>query len=487
MLYLSSFRWLAPVIAAAVALISASSILFGQFHGEDEIAVLTIGSRALEQPAILGAGVHAPGRYLTATLSTGLLGPSLLNLRLPHLLFWTATVAAAASIAQRLTSPAGGLVAGLLLALSGLWHTEAFAGAHAMATFWILLLIWYKLRHPTWSLQTKQDRRRYFIGGLLAFLSFLWFTDGIVINAMYHLLYLSYNRRNLKRYALSAALFLILFVLYYALFVGVPYVMWKSGVVDHPIGQLHQYLLRANAAHLNLSAIKENFLVLNWYQFPLLGWILFILGTAWQMRHRRDLFLLLAPHWLIFNFYIVGGTPQHFFSDYIWVLPFGITQLFSFTNPQPFVTGRTIIMLGLLISVVAGFSYNAHAKLYTETTYPEALVTHVWGATLGRRNVYRPLSNVVIDLVRVLDPADRFTVTTERSIPNYYFRDDRYVKIPITKRQTESGACFILNKTLPNLRAVIIDRREPLCPGQAIERVMLYHESYLAVIVLKPS
>lgn len=497
------------LIVSIVAAAFASPILGAQFYGEDEVGVY-ITANWLAQSLMTGDWVtflsvlvgsyHPPGRFLLATASFLLFGPSAFALRLPTVVLWAVTCVLAADIARRQAGPASGgagqlasLVTGVLLGASGLFSLEALGFGHGVATFWGMLFIWWKVKHPTWNLVLRSARRQYLIGGIVIALGFLWFTSFLPIAGVYHLYYAyravrQKNIEKMRQYFLLTLPFIFFYTAYYLIFLGLPQYALRHGIRDRAVGQLHQNLARNQSAHLNVQSFIENMRGVNWYHLPFISWLLLVVGVVGQWRYSRPLFLLLTPYALLFSLYLVDNTPQHFLSYYIWLLPFAVAALWQWGKKHGRDWQGTVVCLLLAACVAAAaFGYVANRHRYTETAYPYYLEPAVWGQSKWRTNLVRPLPQIAADLSTLLGPSDLWTVTIDGALPLYYFPDLRFVTVETSERAQSNGSCLELK--LPelsrtSLRAIVRSRQQlPFC-SISLEKVLTYPESFLEIALI---
>lgn len=458
------------LITACVAALFASFIFTAQFHGEDELGVYVTADQLAQAfkthdwftiARVLVGSYHPPGRFLLATASFLIFNPSPFALRLPTFVIWVAACVLAADIAQRLTGAKAGLITGVLLGASGLFNLEALGFGHGVLTFWVMLFIWLYLKNP----------KQYLLGGIILAVGFLWFTSLLPIIGMYHLYYAwrAIKEKTIKRYIVLTLPFVVFYVLYYLIFLGVPYYAWMHGIRSRPVGQLHQNLARAGSSQINLISFIENLKGLNWYHLPFISWLFLLAGLVWQWRQRRQLFWILTPYGLLFSFYIMDNSLQHFLSYYIWLLPFGVAAIWQWGSMQSQDWQGAILIL-LIASCVgaAAFGYIANMRRYNEVTYPYTLEAAVFGSGKWRTNLIRPLPQIAADLAQHLGPADQWTVTIDGTLPMFYFPDSRYV---------------LFNNTCQGLRVLVRSKNQPLACDRMPRQVITYPNSRLELVL----
>jgi hypothetical protein len=495
------------VLAAAVilGLLPGLSLLDTQFRGEDEVMTLlktqkiVRGLRHLDPVATiasLATADHPPGRFLLAAPFVLVLGPNEIAMRLPNVLVWAATVAVATDVGLRLGGMWAGVFTASLLGLSGLFDVQGMSHGHGVATFWIMLLVRHMINDAGWGLIDPPARRQYFLGALYCAAGFLWFTSLLPICALYHAMHAlaALQRRtrpeSLRSYVRVSTPFAGFYLIYYAVFLGVPAYVVRGGLYPEPFGQLHQNAGRWVSAHLNVASLAQNLQALNWYFLPFVSWLLLISGMFSQARRSPQIFVLLAPYALLFSFFIYGNTPQHFFAYFTWLAPFGIAVTFNTLARA----GRcsAIVVFAILTLAVAGWTYVGHVRRYTAEGYPERLLHATWGATLWRNNVVRPLDAISRDLQAVLGPDDRFIVLSDGALPLYYFPDQRYLSLPplasdrdpVTQRPCTSLVGPPDQRG--RVRAAVSWTDQSFCSDE-IERVLRYPGSDLKVTLFSAS
>lgn len=488
-----------PVAVAVLTLVASMSILGGQFHGEDEILVLTVagkivnGIRTFDPVAIATALIGSdqpPARHLLPVPFVWALGASELALRLPNLLGWAAAAAVASTIGLRLGGAAVGLFAGALLGVSGLFDIEALGHGHGVSTLFVMLAMREVVDGAGWGLADAAARRRYVRGGLYCAAAFLWFTSMLPVCAMYHALHgvaalRTPDGASARTYARLSVPFLGFYALYYAVFLGIPAYLVAAGLYPTPFGQLHHNAGRWASSHPDWESLVENLRGLNWYVFPFVSWALLVAGMAFQARRFPALFVLLLPYALLFSFYIQGHSYAHFFSYFCWLAPFGVAAVFTGLHRL----GRPIAVtvLTLVTLAVATWTYVGHVRRYTAETFPHALVRAAWGDATWRSNVVRPIGQIVRDLQDIVDANDRFIVTADGSLPLYYFPDPRYLPLAMTGLTTDrerSDACTRLVHHRQVIRAAVSWTRETFCADQ-VEAVRRYPGADLMVTVFR--
>lgn len=432
--------WVVVLLVGGIALLPALTILDAQFRGEDEILTLRAASKvadSLHKGQLKSALVklirdyHPPARTLVVIPFLAFLGPNEVALRLPNVLLWVAACLAAAQVGRRLAGAWTGLYSGLFLAVSGLFNLQAMGLGHVGETLWILLMIDVLLQESHWDFSRPETRKRYLLGAFYCAIGFLWFTSLLPVCGLYHVFWGVHvlrrrSRRAFRRYVLLSLPWFGFYLVYYALFLGWPAYLWYTGQVGRPFGQLGQNLFRANASYLNIISLQQNLRVLNGYVFPWISWLMLILGMWFQARHYPTLFVVLLGYGVIWSFYFTMDTAQHFLAYFCWLLPFGAAAWHRFLSQW----NRRVSLTGciLVLSVMSVWTYYIHIKTYTHNTYPTKLLTAVWGSTLWRNNLDRPMQALAQDMQRALKADERFIVLADGAFPLYYFPDERYLQ-----------------------------------------------------------
>ena len=358
-----------PKWVLLVVVIIASAISFSLIHaqlGDDEAMTLGTGTAAanairlldLKQLALTLLGsYHPPARNLITVPFLWLIDYNEVGLRFPNILAWIVTAAVATFIGNHLAGWRAGLLAGVFIGGSGLFSLQAMGHGHGFFTLWIMVLIWHLLKHPSFSLDTKQERRAYIIGGIYCITAFFWFTSAIAIAGPYHVAYAYYaiknkirKRTSLKSYLFLTAPFASFYLIYYFIFIGIPTYFHRIGIENFPGGQLHQNLSRSSTAHLNISSFIENLQIINGVFFPFISWILLIIGAIYLFRQRKNIFFILAPYAAVMNFYISGGTSGHFLAYFSWMLPFSAVALTKLLKKTQYFKSSLAILTVLILS-----------------------------------------------------------------------------------------------------------------------------------------
>ena len=492
---IADISWKYVLLGIYLVSFSVASLIFSaQFHGEDELGVYITASWLVELIVqgdlfsflrILVGSYHPPGRFLLAVVSFILLGPSAFALRLPAVLIWAATCVLAADTARRLSGRVAGLIVGILLSVSGLYALQALGFGHGVLTFWVMLFVWFKVRTPTWSLVSKTARRDYVIGGVILGLGFLWFTSLLPIAGMYHLYYAykAVREKVVGRYLLITAGFFAFYAIYYAIFLGIPWYAVEAGIRQRPVGQLYQNLVRSGEARVNVESFVENLKGINWYHVPFISWVLLVAGIFWQWRCGREFLIILGPYALIFSFYLIGNTAQHFLSYYIWMVPFAIAGLWQFAHLRGQDWRGAMASFLIAICIASGlFGYVANTRRYTETDYPTWLQQSFFASGKWRTNLVRPLPQIAEDLSVVLGPEDLWTVTIDGPLSMYYFVDDRFAETVFEDHVFNGRSCLALVSDVNVAAIVRSSTQAPLCDKDYVS-LTAYEGSYLEIVM----
>jgi len=231
----------------------------------------------------------------------------------------------------------------------------------------------------------------------------------------------------------------------------------------------------------------QNLRALNWYVFPFFSWILLIAGIIYQVRFYPKIFGILIGYGLIWSFYLSRATPQHFFAYFCWLLPFGVVafeKIISRWNRTAY-----LFVFGAIIVITGAWSYQTHIKTYTYETYPKHLLPAVWGLSLWRNNIDRPMEQMAQQLQEILKSDDQFIVLSDGAFPLYYFRDKRYLRNVgmsqmVFLSESESTCLHLPGEIRQKhkIRAVVSYTDQNFC-AKDVEEVFHYPGSHLQITV----
>ncbi|SBW09591.1 membrane hypothetical protein [uncultured Alphaproteobacteria bacterium] len=404
------FTWLDYLVIVGASLGVSAVMFFSSFHGDDEVMTLRVAARVVDAlktgdfrltAMLLGADYHPPLRNLLPLPSIALLGPTMFAVRLPSILAWSLSCVLAGTIAVRLTSSRLiGLISGILVALTGLFQLEAMAIGHGYLTCIGLLLCRQLLIDPPRALLEKEDERAFIKTSMILYAGFLCFTTFSLYVAAIYTFYLisairapiDHRRRAISRLIWLALPFVLAYLAYYAVFIGVPLYMLKQGYVDAPFGQLHQNLLRSQTAHLNIQSLIDNIKTTNYYTFPVIGPLISAIGLIGMLRRSPALFASSFLYFIIISFYMSGNTGQHFLSLTVWCFPFAAAVILRSNETLAATAPRAVI--GLVAAAIGAWTFWLHMWPYSDTSYPDDVAARSFGNPLWRNNAITPIEAV---------------------------------------------------------------------------------------------
>ena len=454
-----------PKWVLLVVVIIAAAISFSLIHaqlGDDEAMTLSRGTAVANAIRLLDAkqfaltllvSHHPPARNLITVPFLWLIDYNEVALRFPNILGWIATAVVATFIGNHLGGWRAGLLAGIFIGGSGLFSLQAMGHGHGFFTLWIMLLIWHLLRNPSFFLDTKQECRAYAVGGICCIIAFLWFTSAIAVAVPYHAIYGYYaiekyvlKRNSFKSYIYLTVPFVIFYLIYYFIFLGIPAYFHHIGIQDFPGGQLHQNLARSSTAHLNIISLIENLQAINGMFFPFLSWALLAIGTFYLLKHQSNIFIVLIPYAVVMSFYISGGTPGHFLAYFSWILPFSAVVLTQTLKNKLYFTSNLVVLTLLIVT----WSTVIHIIRYQEYSYPDRILNATFSRVGWYNNIVQPYDKIISDLELNLNPGEHFTVVTRSAAILYYFDKNKHYEthremndIQIEKRK--GFECLVLD------------------------------------------
>ena len=435
---------------------SLLSFLNPQLHGEDEALTFLVNESLTNHISNFNlTGIasellkdwHPPGRNLLPILSLKIFGLNLSSLRLPYLLIWIITCILATLITKKYSNNLFAFTCGFLLGGSGLFHIQTMALSHGVVTF-VGMLIVYLITRNEYLISKKISSKQFFSLSMILYIGFLFFNTLILVAFMLHLIqfFLIIKHKNirieLRNFILISLLITSLYIIYYLIFLGIPYLMVNSqefifflqktfqisdfGNWDGKnFGQLHQYTVRSDSSKLNFSSILNNIRYLNWHFFPFLSIIIIIFGIITLWSNFKLILVLFTPYFIITNFYMIGNTAQHFTSNFIWLIPFSCIFLSKIIKNNVF---KYIFNAAICISLLS-FTIWAHIYPYNEHNYPYKTINYVYGDMKWPSNLNRPLQKISNIIHSQASKKDVIGFTTDGAISLYYLRDLKTIQI----------------------------------------------------------
>jgi|GEM_PF-6205946 len=486
----SSLKRFLLIIVIILSSIFAFSVAFTQFRGESEMQNLNSVNDLLNSLKsfnivdffkILISQYHPPARYIISLPFVCIFGPLEFSLRLANILFWIGVSIIAFFIGEKLLDTWCGFFSGLLIGTAGLFGIEAIGSTHGYLTFWIMLLILHILKNPSFSLKTKNDRKNFFIGNLFLSIGFLGFTSIIPIIFTYNLIYFYYAVKErpitVKHFILYLIPFIIFYITYYFIFLGIPYYFYKNNLLDNYVGQLYQNIYRKSSSQLNIHSFISNLKGINGYFFPFLSWLILVIGSIYLFKTNKHIYLMIIGYAILFSFYIYGNTSNHFLSYFIWIIPMSTAFIITYIKKY------SIILLSILMVLVISWSIIIHVIRYKEKTYPHFLLTYTYSETFRINNIVRPVRQIADDLKKYLDKDEYYLCLTDGAII-FYAKDINYKdnsEIFLTENKCYK---FYDNKSTKYIRAAVINEDDFFC-DDLIEKQINYEKSYLKLIIFK--
>ena len=119
---------------------------------------------------------------------------------------------------------------GLLLGGSGLFHIQTMALSHGVVTF-VGMLIIYLITRNDYLISKKISSKHFFTLSMILYIGFLFFNTLILVAFMLHLIqfFLIIKHKNirieLRNFILISLLITSFYIIYYLIFLGIPYLM----------------------------------------------------------------------------------------------------------------------------------------------------------------------------------------------------------------------------------------------------------------------
>ena len=431
------------VIAALFSLTLTSS----QFAGEDELLVLSRAeaiitySKAIKVSDLIRGNFSATSDFIWTLISFNqpparqLISIPFINyidnaekaLRLPNIIFWIGTVIVGFRIGSKLSGQWCGFLSGLYLAGSGLFTFSGSAHSFGYYSFWIMIFVFHRMKNHVIEIGTNTGIKNFFFGNMCLFMAFLGFQSALPIVFIYNLMYIvNYiievrkgNASGIKRLWLFVPIFLI-YGFYFAFFYGLPAYLISIGKAPFYFGQLDQLLGRQSIAYINYTSFLINLKAINGYFFPFFSWFLLIIGTCYLYKYSSKLFILLIPQALLFSFYFVGSTQEHFSVFFIWIIPMAVAGSINWFGKY----SRAAFLLFFI--PIYFWTYEMHVKKYTENDYPSYSHSNIH----MKVNKVRPIKEIVMDIKNLLHKDMRYVVFVDGAIPLYYFKSSNYIILP---------------------------------------------------------
>ena len=432
-------------------------VLFPNLFGEDEVLTYLINVEIINSLKDLDVKSifihllkdwHPPGRNVLPVIPLMIFSEEIYVARFVYLIFWVLSALLAVQISKKISNKFSGFVCVSLIFGSGLYHIQILSFGIVLVTFFGLVIIWLLLNKGHENLINDKLYINLMIVCFIAFLffnTFLLILIGINFLVIYQILFLKKNNNfALKKYITLASFFAFLYIIYYCIFIVMPFLITNSpsfinlltylfGELNFgnwdgkPFGQYYQYIHRSETSEFNYLPLINNLKYLNWHFFPFLGPLILILGIFMMLKEYKNIFFIFLPFLVIMNFYIQGRSMAHFVSYVIWSIPF-FSLIFQNKLFERFISRILVI---IFISIVFSFSYLFHIKTYDENTYRYDLVKKLFGLYIWPSNIKRPLVEISNLVKEISNLNDRMIYSIDGSLVKYYLKDYNFKKINI--------------------------------------------------------
>ncbi len=472
-------------LVLALALLVSFSGLRTPLIGEDEMMFLNNSHKVVKflgngDPSLLRIGIleatNPPASSLFPAPFVLAFGKSYVVFRIPHVLLWSLASLVTYAMGRILAGPTAGFYSGILTGGSGMFALNANANAHGFFTFWLLIFVWRHLRGGIPDCRTREGRLIFTQAHGCLFLAFLAFNNAAAIVALYSVA-AGWKLWNSGAYRLSDwrgwiqlnLLFVSIYIVYYLLFVGLPWYWYQTGFYSQPMGFHARTMSRLEAAYLNLRSFWLNLKGINAYFLPGISIGIFLLGLIAMIRKAPGMAFALSAHLFTACFYLSDPTIPHFLPVFAVLLPFSIAALFRFR-----------IVLLFLTAAVFTWTYTLHLKRYTDETWPHALMEATHSQLYTRANLDRPLETIASDLHRLLPPNAKCFSLADGAI-HYYFNDPRMTASPALVQDTDGTWIFRDLQDLKTYRMAVTFTHRPFHPS-LIQKTLTYPGSHLTLV-----
>lgn len=482
------------VLIAVVGLVAGSRTLTSQFHGEDEMMFLNNTQKLVHfiktgdinelRRGIIEA-TNPPASSVIPLPFVLALGKNEVSIRLPHWLIWAAAGVVAYYIGNTIGGLTVGIISGLLVSLSGLQSLMVTANGHGYFTFWILLFIALHVQSGLPDCSNAEGRWMFIKGHFCLGMAFLAFNTDILMAVPYSCLVLYPLLKkglswNSLRWWFGANVFVALFYLiYYALFIGLPWWLWSTGYYAHPMGFHARYIGRIHGCHWNTAALWENMCGINGYFFPYLSWLICLLGIGYCMKQYRWLIAVFAAYVVFVSFYMSSITMSHFLPFFVSMLPFGVAGMFKLIRDPQWASVAGILM----VSVVAVWMWYFHFEQYTDSKYPEQRLQQWNSAIFTHSNVVRPLPQMAREIRQRLKTDKMVFSMTDGAIA-YYLNDSRMSETP-PLQQNDLGQYEFRRSDDKNRFGCVVATRDISFVPALLQETIRFANSDMVLYILK--
>lgn len=418
-----------------ITLIFSSSMLFSHPQGDDELVSLFIAKKMgnallnfeiYDFIKVVGQNYHPPGREFLLLPFLTFLELDLISGRFLTITIYCFLIIQLFSLLNLLNPNQHrfNFLSIILISITGLSQIQAMVSIHGFVTLFGIIVI---------KKIINLDNKFYFskeiiIILLLSFFAFLFSNTFLLLSIPLYLMILFMmlkNKTPIRKIVYLFFFILFFYFLYYSIFLGYPYYLLYSGQVEEPFGQLYKYYFRADNSYLNLNSFIDNFKVTNFYTFPLIFYLISLIGFFYSALKFKRIFFLLSVYFLVINFIVNIHTGQHYLSFIIWTLPFGLAYISSLNCT----TKRFFkIMIFCLLPLQALYTFYFHINSYDEKKYPHNIKHLILGRSIWIHNLKYPLQEIEKDLRnfrkgQILNLAGvQWTIYFDK---NNYFKNDK--------------------------------------------------------------
>ena len=407
------------------------NMLFSHPQGDDELVSIYIANELLialkkfdfkEFFIILLQNYHPPGREFTLMAVFVFFEDTFLNARVVTIILYTFIILKIFELSKKLSNNLKiSFFISIFLATTGLFQIQTMISIHGITTF-ISLLIVIKLLDIEVNKFISIKNFSYLI--TLSFVGFLFSNTFLLFSAPMYLIlnYLLYkNKYNLKFILLINFFISLFYIIYFLIFLGIPYYLYYNNEINAPVGQLYKYFFRYDNSELSLKSFHENFKITNFYSLPFVFYFLSLIGTYSIFKNYKLIFLTLVIYFILFNFIITIHTGQHYLSFVILTYPFGILFLYK---KLIFINKNIKYMLGVLFfSITLCWTFFFHIKSYNEIDYPDISKLNFFLDYKWLHNRKFPIDEIDLELSKIGQKKTLNLAGVEWSI---YFKDRNF-------------------------------------------------------------
>ena len=409
-------------------------MFFSHPQGDDEMVSIFIAQELYQHvinlkffdfSSVLLQNYHPPGRELVLMLSHFVFEDNLVNARIISVTLYAFIIIKLFELSYKISNDKFiSFFISTLIVFTGMFQIQAMVSIHGVTTLMgILMIIKFLDIQERKNNLLKSDIYMIIIFNFIAFL----FSNSFLLISLPSFIILNYlliiNDYKLKKIIYLNTIILIFYLLYYLVFLFVPYYLHENGFTNEPIGQYYKYLYRIENTNLKFTSLIENFKIVNFYTFPILFYILSLLGTLFLFLKFRFIFILLFLYFITFQFFIKISTGQHYLSYIIWTFPFGIYYIIERIIKIKIIKKNFIILSPAVLLIIFSWTFNYHIKFYNEKNFPkftaiENLIDFKW-----THNKRFPLVDIENELMQI---KKNNTLNLAGSEWNIYFKKKDY-------------------------------------------------------------